>query len=142
MLDLSACLHSPLSPSCERTKKFFRDLLEAMYLSRVLPNIRIPLPPLPGPDPSPLAGDPSPQPSIVALFENQQYLIGELLMNALRDPTPTPMINDIKKSGLQLEVAKGLQQRFKSAVKIMDKEIKQLENTGNFRTTTRQKPAK
>lgn len=115
-----ACSINPSSDECHESKKFFRDLLEAMYLARYLPRLRIPRP---LPDPSPFFNDPSPQPSLDAFHH---VVSAELLVHALKDPTPTPMLQALKESNVQYEVAKDLLQQFELASKHLKQELKQL----------------
>lgn len=121
-VDFYACVNNPGSRDCAEARAFFRELLEAMYLARFISPPK-PFPPLPGP----FFGDLSPQPSVSAVIGHQNVLISELLVNALRDPTPTPMIESLQQSGIQREVAKTLLGRFSLAVKALEKEIEELD---------------
>ena len=115
-----ACSIDPNSDECRESKRFFRDLLQAMYIARYLPKLPIPRP---IPDPPPFLRDPTPQPSLEA-FHN--VVTAELLVHALQDPTPTPMLKAIKESNLQYDVAKDLLQQFELATKGRKEELKQL----------------
>ena len=115
-----ACSIDPDSAECRESKRFFRELFEAMYIARFLPKLPIPRP---IPDPPPFFGDPSPQPSLEA-FHN--VVSAELLAHALQDPTPTPILKALKESNLQYDVAKNLLQQFEHAAKSLKQELKQL----------------
>ena len=115
-----ACTIAPNSDECRKAKRFFRELLEAMYLARYLPRLPIPRP---LPDPPPFFRDPSPQPSTNPF---QHVLTAELLVHALKDPTPTPMLAALKESKLQYEVVNDLIQQFELAIKGLKQELKEL----------------
>jgi len=90
---------------------FFRDLLESMYLARFF-KPRIPPFPQPGPY---LNFEPTPTLTIEVLV-NQQFLINQLMLNALSDSSPQPSIfTYIRENQLDLNVAKQLLTRFEQA---------------------------
>ena len=128
-VDFFACRNDPNSDECERTRRFFSDLLEAQYLSKLLNSPKFHRP-FPLPDPGPFSNDPTPQPYISTLFENQGNLLGELLMHAL-DPVPETnmpsLIKEIKDSGVQLEVVRDLIQKFEKSITILKEEAEKLE---------------
>ncbi|WP_337660560.1 hypothetical protein [Anderseniella sp. Alg231-50] len=122
-INLLACHIDPTSPECEESRRFLQELLETAYLSRILPRLKVPLP---RPDPPPFAGDPHPQPNLSAIAGNHNVLIGELLINALNGPNLTAPLKEIKKSGLQKEVANKVLGQLKASVKLLEKEVSDL----------------
>jgi hypothetical protein len=88
--------------ACSAFGEQIRDILQGAYLSRYFkPRI----PPLPDPY---LRFDPTPTPVIEQLV-NQQFLIGQLMLNALGDPSPQPSIFFyIQEQQLHLAAAKQL----------------------------------
>lgn len=122
-VDFYACSRDPSSPACEATKRFFRDLLEAMYLARFINFPRIPIRPEPDPWPGLYFGDPNPQPNI------NDWRFGlslELLNSALKQKEISPALDSIRQSGLQYQVAKQLKAQFDFASKELEKELKTL----------------
>jgi len=95
-----------------------------MYLARYFkPQI----PPIPQPGPY-LNFEPTPTPTIEQLV-NQQFLINQLALNALSDPTPQPSIFAyIRENHLHLDVAKQLLTRFEQAADDM-RQIVETEQT-------------
>ncbi len=67
-----------------RAKQFFKDLLEAQYLAKLIRNL-----PLVGE--SLFKDEPSSQPSISSTIANQNLLIGELLSHALISTSPSSL---------------------------------------------------
>ena len=111
-----------LTPS---SASLVRDIFEIMYLKRYLsiPHLLIPHPP------SPFEGGPqSEPPTLWSIVANHNYLLGELLSHSLGDPNPQPniptLINEIKKSSIQLKVVKDLIHRFEKAIVSLKKEEK------------------
>lgn len=116
-----------------RDKDFFKELLEAQYLAKFIKRLKLrtPLPPLPFPDPGPFGGEPQPQPSLS--IDARDTLLGDLLVNALGDPNPQPnrplYINQIRESGIHIEVVKELATQFEDGAKALREELKILEKT-------------
>ena len=115
---------------CERWKQILESIRQ-FYLIKFFP-------PAPFPPPGPIRGipgfgqffgDPSPQPSIYAGNGVQNLLFAELFLDNLRrDPTPTPTVfSQIRESGAQLEVVKGLLQQFDEASKVLAVELENLQ---------------
>ena len=97
--------------ACAQFRKFFRDLLESMYLARHFPRI----PPVPQPGPK-LDFEPTPTPMIEEVLANQQFLINQLMLNALGNPNPQPNIfSYIRERQLHRDVAKQLLTQFEQA---------------------------
>lgn len=119
-INLLACKIDPTSPECEESKLFFRELLEAAYLARILPRLKVPLP---RPDPWPFGDEPQPQPNFPAIVGNHNVVIGELLINALNGPNLTSPLKEIRKSGLQKEVVNKLLAQLNASVKLLEKEV-------------------
>ncbi len=116
---------------CERWKRIL-DTIKQFYLLRFFPP-RIPLP-LPGPITGIPGignsfGDPTPQPNIFSGQGIQDLLFAELFLDNLRrDPTPTPTIfSQIRESGAQIEIVKGLIEQFDEASKVLKIELENLE---------------
>lgn len=94
----------------EEARKFFRDLLESIYVARYFPRN----PPFPQPGPY-VNLEPTPTP-MIELLVNQQFLINQLVLNALGDPTPQPSIfSYVRENQLHLDVTKQLLTRFEQA---------------------------
>lgn len=119
---------------CERWKQILESIRQ-FYLIKFFPPIPFPLPfPPPGPirgipDLGQFFGDPTPQPNIFARNGIQSLLFAELFLDNLRrDPTPTPTVfSQIRESGAQLEVVKGLLQQFDEASKVLKVELDNLQ---------------
>ena len=90
------------APACAALREQMRDILQSMYVARFFkPRI----PPLPNPyrrfDPT--------QPLVVEELANHQFLISQLMLNALGDPNPQPSIfSYIQEEQLHLDVAQQL----------------------------------
>ncbi len=116
----------PLPITSPEARKFFKELLQAQYLSRFIkfpPQYLLapgPLPPRPG-------GEPQPQPSHMLRESVQQSLIGELFIHALAEITPETnrlsIINDIKKEQLDREVVEELIGEFENGIQALKKEL-------------------
>ena len=124
ILNLHECQRDPNSSQCLAAREELRRFLREIYILRW---IRPLIPPLP----SPFGGGPQPEPpTISATLANQNFLIGELLAHALGDPNPQPntpsLINEIKKSGVHLEVVNELIDRFEIATTALRAEAKAL----------------
>ncbi len=113
-----------------KNKDFFRDLLEGQYLAKFTKSARIniPLPPLPLPDPGPLG----PRPPRGISIDPRDELLGDLLIRSLADPTPQPnkllLVNQIRNSGLHLEVIKDLASQFEDGARALRAEQKVFED--------------
>lgn len=130
-VNLFACSSDPNSEECKTAKQFFRNLLESIYLTRFIKYPPVGVRPPPGP--SPFGGGPQPEPpTISSIIANQNFLIGELLTHALGDPNPQPnrpsLISEIRRSGIQIEVVKGLIKQFENATEALKKELKIIES--------------
>jgi hypothetical protein len=110
--------------ACDQLGAFLRDLLESMYLARYFnPSI----PPIPQPGPY-LNFEPTPTP-MTELLANQQFLINQLVLNALGDPSPQPSVFAYtRENQLHLDVAKQLLTRFERAADEM-RQIVETERT-------------
>lgn len=113
--------------ACEdwkKRKKALFELLKSAYLVKYLTPISPPdldtLPPIPAPSP------PSPPPY---LFPADHLLFAEMFLDILRnDLTPTSTIfSEIRESGVQLEVVKGLLHQFNEATKALKSDLHDLE---------------
>lgn len=117
---------------------FFRELLEIQYLSKFLRQIqlRTPVPegigpgPSPGPNPGPFQGNPNLQTSLAGDFRD--VVLGDLIINSLSDPNPQQgnlsYINQIRDSGLQIEVVKDLLAQFEQGADDLRAELSLLES--------------
>jgi len=109
-----------------RAKEFFKDLLEAQYLAKLIRNFPPVSPPAPI-DSSLFKGDPSPQPNISSTIENQNLLIGELLSSALANANPEAkrlsIVDKIKKDNLQIDVLEELITQFENGSKSLKSEL-------------------
>lgn len=108
-------------------RDLFKQLLEAQYLAKFLRQLRFrsPIPPLPIPDP----GQFELQPSLS--IDARDVLLGDLIVSALGDPHPQPsrplFINQIRESGLHIEVIKDLIVQFEDGVKALREELETFE---------------
>lgn len=120
------CNDSSLPPevkelACKELREQLRDLLQSIYLaSTIWPRI----PPFPWPDP--ILRDPTITPMIEQLA-NHQFLIGQLVLNELADPSPQPSIfSFIQDNELHLDAAKQLLAQFDQATDQMRELIEDL----------------
>jgi hypothetical protein len=114
---------------CERWRQIMESIRQ-FYLIKFFPPPFPPPGPIRGiPDLGQFFGDPSPQPNVFGRSGIQDLLFAELFLDVLRrDPTPTPTVfSQIRESGAQLEVVKGLLKQFDEATKILKKELDNLE---------------
>ncbi len=108
-----------------RNRKFFKDLLEAQYLSKFIKQLKLRNPPftIPGPKPDP-------GPELNLSVDIRDALLGDLLIHALGQPVPEtnrPLyLNQIKESGLHIEVIKELIIQFEDGAKALKEELKYL----------------
>ena len=120
-------------------------IMEFTYLNRYFERLRTPLPPgiinPPLPDPPPwFHGDPNPVPSSAS--RSRDVILGELLLNALGDPSPDPMkgslVNAIRNEGVQQKVLEDLVPRFEAGAKQLKEELSALQNAKSSSRKKRQ----
>lgn len=130
-VDLFACRTDPNSEECRKTKQFFTELLEAIYISKYIKHRPVRFP-VPLPDPSPEVGPQPEPPGLPSIVASQNILIGELLVHALshsnQQPSSPSLIDEIRKSGVQLEVVRSLIKQFETATQALKKEVIALES--------------
>ncbi len=97
------------SNACEAFREHMRDILQSAYLARYFkPRI----PPLPG---SYQRLDPTPTP-VIEQLTNHQFLIGQLMLDTLGDPSPQPSVfSYMRDQHLSLNAAKQLLTQFERA---------------------------
>lgn len=119
-----------------QTWRMWMEIIRISYLIKFIPPT---FPPPIGPDPGPLGrfiGDPNPQPNFPALnfYNNSVHaqLFGGLILDTLRrDSVPGPSIfNEIRESGVQLQVVQELLPQFEKASKFLKEELGRLEKEG------------
>jgi len=117
----------PDSARCRASRARLKALLEDLFAARFRPPLyfKVPLGP-----PPPLADilkvDPDLQSSIPDFYGRQNALNGELLSIALRQPTPTPAIKELRDSGLVIEAATEVLSQLRSATSALEEEIEEL----------------
>jgi len=104
-------------------RKFFIDLLEAQYLSKFIKQLKLINPPFTIPEPRP-----DPGPELNLSVDIRDILLGDLLIHALGQPVPEtnrPLyVNQIKESGLHIEVIEELITQFEDGTKALEEELK------------------
>ncbi len=107
-IDLYACRQDPASDECRHSFAELRQTMEWMYLERIL---RFP-----------------PIPPLREQFDIGAVVNRDLLMHALRAPagygTGLTMIDQIKATGLHIEVAQDLINRFEEGAALLRAELK------------------
>lgn len=107
--DLWQQCNSGSSAACQSFRELMRDILQSAYLVRYF---RPRIPPLPDPYPR---FDPTPTP-VIEQLANHQFLIEQLVLDAVGDPSPQPNIfSYVRDQQLHLEAAKQLHEQFQRA---------------------------